>query len=126
MIIKGLSENGQKHFDRLTDGKDVEKLTPIDVDVMRRYCEAFARWQHAEEQITETEILVRNPSGSPVESPYVAISARYSGLCSKLEPGVRKILDDIKPPRIGGPISVNGAGMEDDFDDLCLDDLGLN
>jgi P27 family predicted phage terminase small subunit len=48
-------------------------LTEIDAQALALYCEAFARWRHANEQVVKFGPVVKAPSGFPVQSPFLAI-----------------------------------------------------
>lgn len=48
-------------------------LTLVDMAVLATYCQAFADWQQAIEEITKTGPVVRAPSGFAVQNPYVSL-----------------------------------------------------
>ena len=49
-------------------------LTVIDKPALVLYCEACARWMDANDKIRKTGIVVKTPSGFPVQSPYLPIA----------------------------------------------------
>lgn len=51
-------------------------LTQIDGPALGLYCEAFARWRHANDQVVKFGSVVKAPSGFPVQSPFLAIANR--------------------------------------------------
>lgn len=50
-------------------------LTALDADALAAYCELHARWVEANEKIREYGLVIKSPSGAPVQSPYFKISA---------------------------------------------------
>jgi P27 family predicted phage terminase small subunit len=53
---------------------EVGILTRIDSDALALYCEAYARWVHANQQLQQFGPLVKAPSGYPMQSPFLAIA----------------------------------------------------
>lgn len=51
-------------------------LTAIDAPALGLYCEAFARWKHANDQVMKFGPVVKAPSGFPVQSPFLSIANR--------------------------------------------------
>jgi P27 family predicted phage terminase small subunit len=49
-------------------------LTSVDTHALAMYCEAFARWRHANDQIAKNGPIVKTPTGYPVQSPYLGIA----------------------------------------------------
>ena len=49
-------------------------LGDTDGAALALYCEAFARWRHANDQVAKFGPVVKAPSGFPVQSPFLAIS----------------------------------------------------
>lgn len=54
--------------------KDSGILSTADTAALALYCEAFARWRHATDQVTKYGPVIKAPSGFPVQSPYLAIA----------------------------------------------------
>lgn len=49
-------------------------LTKVDRAALAAYCEAWARWCEAERQIQKFGLVVKSPSGYPMQNPYVGIA----------------------------------------------------
>lgn len=73
---EGMSEAAQKEWGRIS--KQLENagiLTEIDADALGLYCEAYARYKHANAQLARFGIVVRGArTGFPVQSPFLAIA----------------------------------------------------
>lgn len=70
-----LSAEAKKHW-RIVAKQlvDMKVLTKIDGHALALYCEAYARWRHANDQIRKYGVAVKAPSGFPIQSPYLAIA----------------------------------------------------
>lgn len=53
---------------------DAGVITSMDGPALALYCEAFARWKYANDQVAKFGPVVKAPSGFPVQSPYLAIA----------------------------------------------------
>ena len=51
-------------------------LTRIDATALSAYCETYARWVEAEEKLKTTGLVVKSPSGYPMQSPYLPIASK--------------------------------------------------
>ena len=71
----GLSGDAKKHW-RVVSKQliDAGVLTNLDVFALQMYCEAFARWAHANAQIQKYGPVVKTPNGFPAQSPYLQIA----------------------------------------------------
>jgi P27 family predicted phage terminase small subunit len=49
-------------------------LTRIDRAGLALYCEAWGRWVEAEEALRKYGVMIKAPSGFPMQSPYLAIA----------------------------------------------------
>lgn len=49
-------------------------LTRIDRAALALYCEAWGRWVEAEESLKKYGVMIKAPSGFPMQSPYLAIA----------------------------------------------------
>lgn len=71
-------EEAKKEWERLAPM--LEKaglLTVVDADALEMYCEAYARWRHANRQIAKYGVMVRTKNSTfPVPSPYLPIANR--------------------------------------------------
>ena len=49
-------------------------LAEIDRAALAMYCEAWARWAEAEQALQKYGLIVKSPSGLPMQSPYLAVA----------------------------------------------------
>jgi P27 family predicted phage terminase small subunit len=49
-------------------------LTVIDGDQLALYCTAYARWADAEKHLQEDGVIVKAPTGYPIQNPYPAVA----------------------------------------------------
>lgn len=59
-------------------------LTELDAHALALYCEAYARYRNASEQIEKFGAVVKAPSGFPVQSPFLAIANKALEQMTKL------------------------------------------
>lgn len=80
-----LSPEAAKHWP-LVAGQlhDAGILTSIDTTALALYCEAFARWRAASDQVAKFGSVVKAPSGFPVQSPFLAIANKAQEQMTKL------------------------------------------
>ncbi|MCA0944502.1 phage terminase small subunit P27 family [Salipiger pacificus] len=72
---KGLSRLASAQWDRVApDLLAAGLLTNPDVEALRMYCEAFARWKQANLKIGKEGAVIQNQHGVPTVSPWVKIS----------------------------------------------------
>lgn len=70
-----LSAVAKKEWKRITPLLfDMKVLAEIDTVALAAYCNAFARWREAEDKVAEEGMIVKAPSGYPIQSPYLAIA----------------------------------------------------
>lgn len=70
-----LSKEAGKHWDKVcTQLQDAKIITNIDVTALAMYCESYATWFNANKMIQRHGPVVKNPSGFPVQSPYLLIA----------------------------------------------------
>lgn len=70
-----LSPQAAKHWPTVSKQLDTAGvLTQMDVAALALYCEAFARWKHANDQVVKCGPVIKAPSGFPVQSPFLAIA----------------------------------------------------
>lgn len=48
-------------------------LTKIDKAVLAAYCQSWALWVEASEELKKTGLVLKSPNGYPIQSPYLAI-----------------------------------------------------
>jgi len=51
-------------------------MTDLDVAALAAYCVAYGRWGEAEEALRTHGVLIKSPSGHPMQSPYLAVANR--------------------------------------------------
>jgi len=51
-------------------------MTEVDKAALAAYCQAWARWVEAEEQVGKFGTVIKSPNGFPVQSPYLPIANR--------------------------------------------------
>lgn len=73
-----LSESAKREWFRIApDLHAAGVLTRLDRAALAGYCAAFARWHEAEDQLAASGgLVVKAPSGYPMQNPYLAISNR--------------------------------------------------
>lgn len=72
-----LSDSAKEHWPAIAQQfHDAGLLTVLDVPALALYCESFARWKHANEQIARYGPVVKGAAGYPVRSPYLCIANR--------------------------------------------------
>ena len=49
-------------------------MTKIDRAALAAYCQAWARWIQAEEEIRKSSCIVKSPSGYPIQNPWLAVA----------------------------------------------------
>ena len=49
-------------------------LTKIDRAALAGYCQAWGRWVGAEKQLRKTGMIVKAPSGYPMQNPYLSVA----------------------------------------------------
>lgn len=59
-------------------------VTEIDKAALALYCQAWARWIEAEEALRTYGVVLKSPSGFPIQSPYLAIANKAMEQMTKL------------------------------------------
>jgi P27 family predicted phage terminase small subunit len=59
-------------------------LTNLDTFALAMYCEVFARWTYANDQIKKFGPIVKAPSGYPVQSPFLQIANKSFDQMTKM------------------------------------------
>ena len=85
-------------------------LTEIDGTAFAIYCQAFGTWVEAVEKIKKTGMIVKAPSGYPIQNPYLAIANKAVGQMKSL------LTEFGMTPSSRSRISV---AVTDEFDDYC-------
>jgi P27 family predicted phage terminase small subunit len=72
-----LSPEAQEHWPLIAGQlRDAGILTVIDAPALALYCESFARWKNANDQVVKYGAVVKSPNGYPIQSPFLAIANR--------------------------------------------------
>ena len=70
-----LSKEAKKEWRRIVpELAAVGPITRIDRAALAMYCEAWGRWLEAEEALRKYGVMVKSPSGFPMQSPYLAVA----------------------------------------------------
>ncbi len=70
-----LGAEAKKEWARLSkELLDLGLLTKVDRGALALYCAAWGRWVEAEQALRKHGVLVKSPSGYPMQSPYLAIA----------------------------------------------------
>ena len=59
-------------------------LTHLDRAALAAYCGAYALWAEATEAIHKYGVMVKSPSGYPIQSPYVSIANRQAEIMMRI------------------------------------------
>jgi P27 family predicted phage terminase small subunit len=71
----GLSKLARKHWTLVARQlTDAGILTELDKPALILYCEAWARWHEATTEIQNRGMLVKAPTGYPMQNPYLPIA----------------------------------------------------
>ncbi len=70
-----LSEEAEREWQRISgELESLGLLSRVDRAALAGYCQAWARWVEAEQQLKRFGVIVKAPSGFPVQSPFLAIA----------------------------------------------------
>jgi P27 family predicted phage terminase small subunit len=59
-------------------------LTNFDRAALAAYCGAYALWAEATEAIQKYGVMIKSPSGYPVQSPYVSVANRQAEIMMRI------------------------------------------
>lgn len=80
-----LSPEAAKHWPKVAKQlEDAGVLTKMHGAALGLYCEAFARWKDANDQVLKHGTVVKSPSGSAMQSPFLAIANKAHDQMVKL------------------------------------------
>lgn len=80
-----LSPGAAKHWSKVAKQlDDAGVLTQMDGMALALYCETYARWKHANDQVVKFGPVVKAPSGFPIQSPFLAIANKAHNQMVKL------------------------------------------
>ena len=63
---------------------DAGLVTEIDRAALAAYCQAWARWVEAEEQLRKYGVVVKSPNGFPMQSPFLAVANKAMDQMTRL------------------------------------------
>ncbi|WP_317736720.1 phage terminase small subunit P27 family [Burkholderia pseudomallei] len=70
-----LSATAKEHWPAIAEQlRTAGLLTVLDVTALGLYCEAFARWQDANDHVVKYGAVVKSAHGYPIPSPYLQVS----------------------------------------------------
>ena len=119
-----LSEVARKEWRRLaTPLFEAGVLTLADRAAFAAYCQAWARWVEAEEQLARTPRLLKSPSGYVQQSPWLSVSNRQLEIMGRymaelgLTPAARaRVGANLPPPGPEMPTAITLVGVRFDAD----------
>ena len=80
-----LGPSARREWDRLvTQLAPLRILTPLDRAALAAYCGAYGLWAEATEAIQKYGVMVKSPTGFPMQSPYVAIANRQAEIMMRI------------------------------------------
>ncbi len=70
-----LSDEAKREWRRVSGSlAEMGLLSRIDRAALAAYCQAWGRWVEAEEALRKYGVMIKSPSGFPMQSPYLAIA----------------------------------------------------
>jgi len=80
-----LNPAARREWDRLVAelGK-LSVLTNLDRAALAAYCGAYALWAESTEAIGKYGVMVKSPTGFPIQSPYVSIANRQAEIMMRI------------------------------------------
>lgn len=113
-----LSTTAQKEWRRLaTPLHEAGLLTLADRAALAAYCQAWARWVEAEEQLARTPVLLKTPRGYVQQSPWLAVANKQMELMGRymtelgLTPVARTRVGGVIEPPASEPIEIILRGV---------------
>ena len=80
-----LGETARREWNRLVGELAALKLlTNFDRAALAAYCGAYALWAQATEAIQMYGVMIKSPSGYPVQSPYVSVANRQAEIMMRI------------------------------------------
>ena len=114
-----LGPAAQREWERLVDElAKLRVLTNLDRAALAAYCGAYALWAESTEAIGKYGVMVKSPTGFPIQSPYVSIANRQAEIMMRIasEFGFT--------PASRGRISVPNEDEPTLFDELDTNPIG--
>lgn len=70
-----LSAQARSEWKRITAQlQPLDLVSHLDRAALAAYCNAWARWVEAENELKKSGTVVKSPSGFPIQNPYLAVS----------------------------------------------------
>jgi P27 family predicted phage terminase small subunit len=80
-----LGPSARREWDRLVgELASLRILTGLDRAALAAYCGAYGLWAEATEAIQKYGVMVKSPTGFPMQSPYVAIANRQAEIMMRI------------------------------------------
>jgi P27 family predicted phage terminase small subunit len=80
-----LGETARREWNRLVgELASLKLLTNFDRAALAAYCGAYALWAEATEAIQKYGVMIKSPSGYPVQSPYVSVANRQAEIMMRI------------------------------------------
>ena len=80
-----LGETARREWNRLVgELASLRLLTNFDRAALAAYCGAYALWAEATEAIQKYGVMIKSPSGYPVQSPYVSVANRQAEIMMRI------------------------------------------
>ena len=80
-----LGPTAQREWNRLVgELGPLRILTHLDRGALASYCGAYALWVEATEAIQKYGVMIKAPSGFPVQSPYLSIANRQTEIVMRI------------------------------------------
>jgi P27 family predicted phage terminase small subunit len=80
-----LGETARREWNRLVgELASLNLLTNFDRAALAAYCGAYALWAEATEAIQKYGVMIKSPSGYPVQSPYVSVANRQAEIMMRI------------------------------------------
>ena len=64
--------------------RNAQLLTNFDRAALAAYCGAYALWAEATQAIQKFGVMIKSPSGYPVQSPYVSVANRQAEIMMRI------------------------------------------
>ena len=80
-----LSAAAQREWQRLTgELAKLRVLTALDRAALAAHCAAYALWAEATEAIGKYGVMIKSPTGFPIQSPYLSIANRQAEIMMRI------------------------------------------
>ncbi|MEM9019950.1 MAG: phage terminase small subunit P27 family [Planctomycetota bacterium] len=70
--VKGAAATEWRRIVKILDPLKI--VTQADRAALAAYCVTYGRWVEAEKDLRETGVIVKSPSGYPIQNPYLAVA----------------------------------------------------